>query len=74
VPSMILRVGDVVDVKRRQSVTDLYATLAAEFAAERADWISFDQEYLRATVLRLPAREDITLPVDVAVVVELLSR
>jgi small subunit ribosomal protein S4 len=74
VPSMILRVGDVVDVKRRQPLVDMYAVLAHEFAAERADWIHFDQEYLRATVMRLPSAEDITLPVDVAVVVELLSR
>jgi small subunit ribosomal protein S4 len=74
VPSAILRIGDVVDVKRRQQVTDLYAGIAANFDGERADWLSFDQEYLRATVLRLPGPEDITLPVDVAVVVELLSR
>jgi small subunit ribosomal protein S4 len=74
VPSATLRIGDVVDVKRRPQIVELYQVLSANFAADRADWIHFDSTTLRATVLRLPTREDITLPVDVAMVVELLSR
>ncbi len=74
VPSRVMQIGDVIDVKRRQPLVEMYGGRAAESPAEPADWLSFDQEYLRITVRRLPAREDVTLPVDVAVVVELLSR
>lgn len=74
IPSMIVRIGDVIAVKQREPLVDLYRGLATCFAAERADWLSYDEAGLRATVLRLPTREDITLPVDVAVVVELLTR
>jgi small subunit ribosomal protein S4 len=74
IPSMIVRIGDVIAVKQREQLVTLYRGLATSFAAERADWLSYDEANLRATVLWLPSHDDITLPVDVAVVVELLSR
>ncbi len=74
IPSALVRVGDVIDVRRRQPIVDLYRGLAASFATERADWLAFDETNLRVTVLRLPGREDVTLPVNVSIVVELLSR
>lgn len=74
IPSMLLRIGDVVAVKQREQLVTLYRGLVAVFSAERADWLAFDEANLRAIVLRLPAVDDITLTVDVAVVVELLSR
>lgn len=74
VPSMMLRAGDVVDVKRREAITTIYQSCLAENDSPVADWLAFDEAKLRVIVHRLPAPEDITLPVDAAMVVELLSR
>lgn len=39
-----------------------------------ADWLVSDPESLSFTVTRLPTAEDISLPVDIQKVIELLSR
>lgn len=74
VPSALLRVGDVVYVKRRVNITNLYQLHVNESAGPIADWLTVDKADLRITVSRLPAPDDITLPVNVHAVVELLSR
>jgi small subunit ribosomal protein S4 len=38
------------------------------------DWVTFDEDTLRATMQGLPGKEDISLPVDANMVVEFLSR
>ena len=74
IPSAQVRVGDVIDVRRRQPITDLYGGIVVEGDARCADWLSFDKTTLRVTVMRLPTKDDVTLPVNVSIVVELLSR
>ncbi len=48
--------------------------LADDAGAPAPDWVTFDSETLRATVQGTPSPEDISLPVDVNMVVEFLSR
>lgn len=74
VASATLRAGDVVAVKRRGNLVDVYAGILAEMDGRAADWLAVNPETLEITVLRLPAPDDVTLPVNVAIVVELLSR
>ena len=74
VASMTVRPGDVIHVKRRGSLTYLYGGNLAAFDGTAADWLNVDSERLMITVSRLPGPEDVTLPVNVQMVVELLSR
>ena len=73
-PSYLLRPGDVVTVRNRKNLLNLYRGVSAEQAAEPLDWVAFDPETLRATVQGNPGPSDISLPVDVNMVVEFLSR
>ena len=73
-PSYILRVGDVVTVRRRENLLSLYRGLADNSNTQPMDWVTFDEDTLRATVQGLPGKEDISLPVDANMVVEFLSR
>jgi len=73
-PSYILRPGDVVTVRRRENLLNLYRGLADNSSVQPMDWVTFDSDTLRATVQGLPGKEDISLPVDANMVVEFLSR
>lgn len=74
IPSMMMRPGDVIDVRSRGNIEQLYLGCLSETDGAIADWLALDRETLRVTVLRLPTVDDVTLPVDVGMVVELLSR
>ena len=73
-PSFLVKVGDVITVRPRKNIQNLYRSLVDQSQAMPPDWITFDGETLRATVQRLPAADDISLPVDERMVVEFLSR
>jgi len=73
-PSYLLRPGDVITVRKRENLLNLYRGLSEQSLGETLDWVTFDPETLRATVLGLPGPEDISLPVDVNIVIEFLSR
>jgi small subunit ribosomal protein S4 len=64
----------VITVRPRQNLLALYRDLSQQAQGETLDWVSFDSETLRATVQGEPAATDISLPVDVNMVVEFLSR
>ena len=73
-PSYMLRPGDIITVRPRKNLQLLYRAMAEESEGESLDWVGFDKETLRASVQNLPTADDISLPVDVNVVVEFLSR
>ena len=73
-PSYVLRPGDVITVRNRENLLMLYRGLSDQSQGERLDWVAFDSETLRATVQGTPGQSDISLPVDVNMVVEFLSR
>ena len=73
-PSYMLRPGDIVEVRNKESLKNLYRGVIANAAPDALDWVSFDSENLKATVLGLPGASDISLPVDANSVVEFLSR
>jgi small subunit ribosomal protein S4 len=73
-PSYLLRPGDIVEVRGRENLRDLYKGVIANSTADALDWVTFDSEGLQATILGLPGASDISLPVDANSVVEFLSR
>lgn len=74
IPSAQVRAGDVIHVLRRANIVELYRSCIEESEGEAADWLAMDAESLKVIVHREPTIEDVTLPVDVGMVVELLSR
>ncbi|MEZ6092448.1 MAG: 30S ribosomal protein S4 [Pirellulaceae bacterium] len=73
-PNYLLRPGDVVEVRDREGLKNLYRGVIANAAPDALDWVAFDSENLKATVQGLPGPSDISLPVDANSVVEFLSR
>jgi small subunit ribosomal protein S4 len=73
-PSFVLRPGDVITVRDREKLLAMYRDLSQQSQGESLDWVAFDGETLRATVQGLPGPADISLPVDINMVVEFMSR
>lgn len=73
-PGYILRAGDEIELRGRENLKNLYRGVIANNAPQPLDWLAFDSEGFKATVLSVPTSNDISLPVDGNVVVEFLSR
>ncbi len=73
-PSYVVRLGDVIEVRGTESVRNLYRGIIANNSPVPIDWLAFDSEGLKVTVQGAPGPSDISLPVNVNIVVEFLSR
>lgn len=75
VPSMMLKIGDVIEVRDRPRSRDLAQhALDAATQQQMPEWLSLDSKAFRAEVLAIPTREQIAPIVDEQSIVELYSR
>ncbi|MCR5427303.1 MAG: 30S ribosomal protein S4 [Lachnospiraceae bacterium] len=75
VPSYQVKAGDVIEVKEKsrgiQRFKDIVEVTGGRIAPE---WLDADLEALKGTVKNLPTREQIDVPVDEMLIVELYSK
>lgn len=75
IPSMLLKAGDVVQLKDKSKKSPVIKELTEKFAQRNVpEWISQDAENLSAKILELPTRENIDVPISEQLIVELYSR
>lgn len=75
IPSMRLRPGTIVQVREKsRQVTRIAGALEALEERSLPAWIEIDKTNFAGTVKALPTREDITLPIEEQLIVELYSR
>ncbi len=75
IPSYLLRPGQVVSVRERsRSISRLVDNLAQAERRGVPDWLEVQREAFSATVKALPARADLTMPINEKLVVELYSK
>jgi small subunit ribosomal protein S4 len=72
--SYLCRAGDIVTVKNRPNLVNLYGAMQAEAETEIPTWLSAQTGTLSVTVNALPGPKDHSAPVNVALIIELLSR
>lgn len=75
IPSYLVEVGDVIEV-REKSREMARIKEAMETVVRRGipSWLELDKEHFRGVIKALPAREDLTMPVQEHLVVELYSK
>jgi small subunit ribosomal protein S4 len=75
IPSMILKVGDTIEVRDRPRSRDL-ATRCLEAATtqQTPTWVELDRKNFKAELQSIPTREQIAPVVDEQAIVELYSR
>ena len=76
IPSYLVRVGDVIEVKESSRSSVAFKRLTAEDAplVTVPTWLERDKNALKGTVSRMPAREDIDMPIEEHLIVELYSK
>jgi small subunit ribosomal protein S4 len=73
IPSMTISVGDIIAVKEKSLSSDKFKGLQ-EKSTTAPKWIQADIEKLAGKVIALPDREDIDLPIEEHLIIELYSR
>jgi len=75
IPSYLVKAGDVIEVREKskniQRFKDILEVTAGRVTPE---WVEVDAENLKGTVKELPNREQIDVPVDEMLIVELYSK
>jgi len=75
VPSFRISQGDVIGLREKsQNVTRILGALEAVKRREIPQWITLDHTAKTATIKDLPTRDDVTLPMEERLVVELYSK
>ena len=75
IPSYLVKAGDVIEIKEKcktsQRYKDILETTGGRLVPE---WLEADQENLKGSIKELPLRENIDVPVDEMLIVELYSK
>ena len=75
IPSYLVKAGDVIEIKEKikglQRMKDIVEVAGGRIVPE---WLDVDADKLQGTVKELPTREQIDVPVDEMLIVELYSK
>jgi len=76
IPSYLIKVGDVIEVKESSRSSVVFKRLMGETAPVVLvpKWLERDKNALKGTVLQMPARDDIDMPIEEHLIVELYSK
>jgi small subunit ribosomal protein S4 len=75
VAGALVKAGDVIEVRERsRDLTAIQSSLESVDSRGIPDWLELDKGAFRGTVRALPTKDQITLPVNEQMVVELYSR
>ena len=75
IPSYLIKAGDVIEIREKSKSLQRYKDIIEVTAGRLVpEWIDSDIENLKGTVKALPTREQIDVPVDEMLIVELYSK
>ncbi len=76
IPSYLVKPGDVIEVRESSRSSDLFKRLTGEDApmVTTPQWLEREKGALKGTVTKMPVREDIDVPVEEHLIVELYSK
>jgi len=75
IPSFLVKEGDVIEVKEKsREKSKIIETIEASQRRTIPEYLELDRDNFRGVVKRLPKREEISLPVNEQLIVELYSK
>ncbi len=74
IPSYLINPGEVISVAEKSRSSNKFKSLAENFKGDVPSWLTVDIDKLEGTVVSLPSREDVDLPIAENLIVELYSK
>ena len=75
IPSIILKVGDVIALKEKSRSSEKFKVLAEQMAAViTPKWMEVDKDAFSCKMIAIPQREDIDFPFEEQLIIELYSK
>ena len=75
IPSYLVKAGDVIEIRESKKDSVRYKEIIESAGGRTVPaWLEVDQENLKGTVKAFPTREEIDVPVDEMLIVELYSK
>ena len=75
IPSYLVKPGDIIQLREKsKKVVRILESLEGVARRGVPQWLELDKEQLKGSVKALPAREDITIPIQEKLIVELYSK
>jgi small subunit ribosomal protein S4 len=75
IPSFLVNVGDVIEIKENsRKIPQVSEALGAVERRGIPQWLEVDKDNFRGVIRLLPSREDITMPIQEHLIVELYSK
>ena len=75
IPSYLIKVGDVIEIKENCKGSQRYKDIIEVTGGRTVPaWVEVDQENLKGEIKELPKRDEIDVPVDEMLIVELYSK
>ncbi len=75
IPSALIKVGDVISIKEASRANEFFKGVAESFdSLSTPAWLTVDAANLNGTVTRFPNRDEIDVPVEEQMIIELYSR
>jgi small subunit ribosomal protein S4 len=75
IPSYQIKIGDVIEVREKsRNIQAISDSMDAVVRRGVPQWIEFEKENLKGTVKSFPVREDLTMPIQEQLIVELYSK
>jgi small subunit ribosomal protein S4 len=75
IPSYLIKAGDVVEVREKsREIQSIGDSLAAVVRRGVPQWLELQKEGMKGSVRGFPAREELTLPIQEQLIVELYSK
>lgn len=75
IPSFMLKAGDVVEIKEKaKEIPQILESITRMEGRGLPPWLELDREKLRGRLIHIPTKEEIALPIQEQLVVELYSK
>lgn len=75
IPSYLTKAGDVIEVREKsREVKAIEDAMDAVVRRGLPQWLELDKDNFKASIRSLPVREDITMPIEEQLIVELYSK
>ncbi len=75
IPSYNVSKGDIVEVKEAsRAITKIMASIESVKKREMPSWLDADHAHFKGTIKDIPARDNVTLPIEENMIVEYYSR